>query len=77
MSVELEVFLNETPVARLVHGDDGQVRLRFLSSYVQRVGRPLLGLYYLDKLRAPLDPEPRVPAFFTRPAGSRCRRSSS
>lgn len=64
MSVELEAFLNETPVARLLRGDDGQVRLRFLSSYVQMVGRPLLGLYYLDKLKSPLDPEPRVPAFF-------------
>ena len=65
MTVELEVFLNETPVARLIRGDDGRVSLRFLSSYVQMQRRPLLSLYYLGKLRAPLDPEPRVPPFFT------------
>lgn len=65
MSIELEVFLDETPVARLVRGDDGLVRLRFLGSYVQMIRRPVLGLYYLDKLKSPLDPEPRVPPWFT------------
>jgi serine/threonine-protein kinase HipA len=62
--MELDVFLHETPVARLARGDDGLVRLRFLTSYVEAIRRPVLGLYYLDKLRAPHDPEPWVPAFF-------------
>ncbi|MBA3549276.1 MAG: type II toxin-antitoxin system HipA family toxin [Nannocystis sp.] len=65
MTVELEVFLNETPVARLVRDDDGRVRLRFLNSYVRMRRRPMLGLYYLGKLNSPLDPELRVPPFFT------------
>ncbi|MDC0670734.1 type II toxin-antitoxin system HipA family toxin [Nannocystis radixulma] len=65
MSIELDVFLHETPVARLVRRDDRQVQLRFLSSYLQMVRRPVLGLYYLDKLKMPLDPESRVPTFFT------------
>lgn len=65
MNLELEVFLNETPVARLVRGPDGQVGLRFFRSYVEMVRRPVLGVYYLGKLRTPLDPEPRVPTFFS------------
>lgn len=65
MNLELEVFLNETPVARLLRGQDGKVRLRFVGSYVRMSRRPLLGLYYLGKLKTPEDPEPRVPAFFT------------
>lgn len=65
MSIELEVFLQETPVARLGRGADGHVRLRFLTSYVEMIRRPVLGLYYLGKLRSPLEPEPRVPSFFS------------
>lgn len=65
MSLELDVFLNETPVARLLRGEDGKVRLRFLGSYARMSRRPQLGLYYLGKLKTPEDPEPRVPAFFS------------
>ncbi|MBK8262990.1 MAG: type II toxin-antitoxin system HipA family toxin [Nannocystis sp.] len=64
MSLELEISLEETPVGRLIRGEDGQVRLRFLSSYVEAARRPLLSLWYLGKLRGPAEPEPRVPAFF-------------
>lgn len=65
MNLELEVFLNETPVARLVRGADGQVGLRFFRSYVEMLRRPALSVYYLGKLRTPLDPELRVPTFFS------------
>lgn len=65
MRVELEVFLGEVPVARLVRGDDGKVRLRFVSSYVEMIRRPMLGLYYFDKVRSNLEAEARVPTFFS------------
>lgn len=64
MSIDLEILLNDTPVARLSRGDDRLVRLTFHRSYVEATHRPLLSLYYLGKLRTPLDPEPRVPDFF-------------
>ena len=64
MSVDLEILLHDTPVARLSRGDDRLVRLTFHRSYVEAARRPILSLYYLGKLRAPQDPEPRVPPFF-------------
>lgn len=64
MSIDLEILLNDTPVARLSRGDDRLVRLTFHRSYVEATHRPILSLYYLGKLRTPLDPEPRVPDFF-------------
>jgi len=65
MNPELEIFLGETPVARLSRSADGLVGLRFLGSYVRMSRRPTLGLHYLGKLRIPADPETRVPSFFT------------
>lgn len=60
----LAVFLNDLEVARLERRNDGLVEFAFLDSYRQRRARPVLSVYYLDKLRGGSPPSHRLPAFF-------------
>lgn len=62
--MELAVLLGDVDVARLEARDDGSVALRFLDSYRQLRPRPVLGLYYLDKLRRPIPATAGLPPFF-------------
>lgn len=75
--MHLAVLLGDLDVARLESRDDGAILLRFLESYRQLRPRPVLGLYYLDKLRRPIPATSGLPAFFANllpEAGSPLRR---
>ena len=63
--MRLAVHLNDIEVAQLERRADGNVELEFLDSYRDLRHRPVLSLFYLDKLRRRLPPTSGLPAFFT------------
>lgn len=58
------VSLGDVEVGTLARGEDGQVTLAFADSYLAMRGRPVLGQFYVDKLRRMGPPETGMPAFF-------------
>lgn len=62
--MQLAISLGPTDVAHLERRDDGTYALRFLDSYRNLRPRPVLSLYYLDKLRRPVLTSPGLPPFF-------------
>ena len=62
--MQLTVFLNEIEVGMLERVADGRTVLRFAESYLALRSRPVLGQYYVDKLRRAPVPERSMPAYF-------------
>ena len=62
--MQLAVSLNDVEVGTLARGEDGQVTFAIAGDYQALRGRPVLGQFYVDKLRRPPAPEPGMPAFF-------------
>ncbi len=53
--MQLSVFLNEIEVGTLERDADGRTALRFAESYLALRSRPVLGQYFVDKLRYALE----------------------
>lgn len=62
--MRLDVLLNDVRVAQLERQDDGRIEFAFAGEYLAHRHRPVLSLYYLDKLPRPLPARDRLPAFF-------------
>lgn len=60
----LSIRLGDTEVAQLERRDDGRVEFAFRPSYLERRHRPVLSLFYLDKLLRTQPAGDRLPAFF-------------
>lgn len=62
--MQFAVFLGSVDVARLETRDNGTISLLFLDSYRELHPRPVLGQYYLGKLRHPSETS-GLPPYFT------------
>ncbi len=62
--MQLAIYLGDVLVGTLERSDDLRTSLRFADEYVAVARRPVLGQFFVDKLRRPIEPEPQLPAFF-------------
>lgn len=62
--MKLHVSLGDVAVGTLERTSDLRTVFRFDDEYVALPRRPVLGQFFIDKLRRPLPPEPQLPAFF-------------
>ncbi len=62
--MKLAISLDEVEVGTLERGEDGRVLFSFADSYLAMRARPVLGQFYVDKLKRPPVPQAGVPAFF-------------
>jgi HipA-like protein len=62
--MRLAVFLNEVEVGAIERDAGSRTAFRFADSYLAMRSRPVLGQYFVDKLRRPPVPETTMPAFF-------------
>lgn len=62
--MKLQVSLGDVVVGTLERTEDLRTSFRFDEGYVALARRPVLGQYFVDKLRRPLPSESQLPAFF-------------
>lgn len=62
--MRLLIHLGEVLVGTLERSDDLRTSLRFADEYLAMPRRPVLGQFFVDKLRRSIEPEPQLPAFF-------------